>query len=55
VYSDQLSDLDMVSDTPLLFDLTLKQPDFFYLYKIPRADGGEDMRVTFANHDCPKG
>ncbi len=45
VHPDQLSDLDMVSDTPHLFGLTLNQPDFFYVYKIPTADGGEDVQV----------
>lgn len=42
---DQLSELDLVSDSPLLFDLVLKQPDFFYLYKVPAEDGGEEVRL----------
>ncbi len=44
-HPDQLSELDLVSDTPFLFDLTLKQSDFFYVYKIPTADGGEEVQV----------
>ena len=45
MHPDQLPELDLVSDSPLLFDLTLEQPDFFYVYKIPRADGGEEVQV----------
>jgi len=44
-HPDQLPELDLVSDSPLLFDLTLKQPDFFYVYKIPTKDGGEEVQV----------
>jgi len=49
VHPDQLSDLDMVSDTPYLFELTLDQPDFFYVYKIPTADGGEEVQVRMVS------
>jgi len=45
VHPGQLSELDLVSDTPYLFELTLDQPDFFYIYKIPTAEGGEDVQV----------
>jgi 8-oxo-dGTP diphosphatase len=45
VHPDQLSELDMVSDTPHLFELTLNQPDFFYIYKTPTADSGEEVQV----------
>ena len=45
VHPGQLPELDLVSDSPLLFDLTLKQPDFFYVYKIPTDDSGEEVQV----------
>ena len=48
-HPDQLSELDLVSDSPLLFDLTLKQSDFFYVYKIPTADGDEDVQVRLVS------
>ena len=48
-HPDQLSELDLVSASPLLFDLALKQPDFFYVYKIPTADGGEEVQVRLVS------
>ncbi len=33
-------------DLPQIFELTLDQDRFFTIYKIPRPDGGEDVRVV---------
>jgi 8-oxo-dGTP diphosphatase len=44
-HPDHLSELDLVSDSPKLFELTLEQDDFFYVYKTPSGDGGEDVQV----------
>jgi 8-oxo-dGTP diphosphatase len=40
-----LNGLDLLPDLPLVLQLTLDQPGFFYLYKTPTADGRETIRV----------
>ncbi|NOX61726.1 MAG: NUDIX domain-containing protein [Chloroflexi bacterium] len=44
-----LSDLDLLPDLPQLLELTLDQPDFFYLYKTPTSEG-EDIRIRVVSH-----
>jgi len=44
----KLDDIPTLPDFPQLLALVLDQPRFFTLYKTPRADGGEDVRVVFA-------
>ncbi len=41
----RLSHLPTLPDLPQILDLTLNQRGFFYIYKTPRATGGEDIRV----------
>lgn len=43
-----LHDLDLLPDLPQILELVLDQPAFFYLYKIPQADGGERVEVRLA-------
>ncbi|MCO6453208.1 MAG: NUDIX domain-containing protein [Caldilineales bacterium] len=43
----EMAALDLVPDLPQVLALTLDQPDFFYLYKIPHADGSEEVSVRF--------
>ncbi len=45
VHRRQMAGLDLLPDLPRLLALTLDQPDFFYLYKIPTAEGGEEVQV----------
>ncbi len=45
VARSELSELDLLPDLPQLLELTLDQPAFFYLHKVPTADGGELNRV----------
>jgi len=33
-------------DLPQILDMTLDQDAFFYIYKTPRADGSEDVRIA---------
>ncbi len=40
-----LTGLNLLPDLPLVLQLTLDQPGFFYLYKTPTADGGETIRM----------
>ncbi len=41
-----LSAIPTLPDLPQILDLMLDQDRFFYLYKTPLADGGEDIRVV---------
>lgn len=41
----EMNRLDLLADLPQVLALVLDQPDFFYLYKIPDAAGGEEVRV----------
>ncbi len=41
-----LSHIPTLPDLPQILDLTLDQDAFFYIYKTPRADGGEDVRIA---------
>ena len=45
VRRQELDGFDLLPDIPQVLALTLDQPDFFYLYKVPDADGGEQVRV----------
>ena len=40
--------LNLLPDLPQLLELTLDQPEFFYLYKTPLPEGGEEVRVRLA-------
>ncbi|MCX7852265.1 MAG: NUDIX domain-containing protein [Caldilineales bacterium] len=39
-----LAHINLLSDLPLILELTLDRPDFFYLYKTPTAEG-ETVRM----------
>ena len=41
-----LPDMPTLPDLPQIFELVLDQEQFFYIYKTPLADGGEDIRVV---------
>ncbi len=43
----RLHDIPTLPDFHQLLSLVFDQPRFFTLYKTPRADGGEDIRVVF--------
>ena len=49
----QIDRLDLLPDLPQLLALTLDQPDFFYLYKIPTAGGGEEAQVRLGSPSLP--
>lgn len=40
---EALAGLDLLPDLPHILALTLDQPRFFYLYKTPTAEGGEQI------------
>ncbi len=44
----QLNDTPTLPDFHQLLSLVFDQPRFFTLYKTPRADGGENIRVIFS-------
>jgi len=41
-----LARIPTLPDLPQILDLTLGQDAFFYIYKTPRADGSEDVRIV---------
>jgi len=42
---EQLPDIPTLPDLPLILHHVLDQPAFFSIYKTPRADGSEDVRI----------
>ncbi len=45
VARSEMGQLDLLPDLAQILELTLDQPHFFYLYKIPNADGSEQTNV----------
>jgi 8-oxo-dGTP pyrophosphatase MutT (NUDIX family) len=41
-----LPDTPTLPDLPQILELVLDQEAFFYIYKTPRTDGGEDVRIV---------
>lgn len=47
-----LEALPTLPDLPLIFHHVLDLPGFFYIYKIPKADGDEDIRIVRVHEEA---